>query len=76
MTGADQVDVAALRALLMDMLTPDPTTTLVGAVQYTLPMADRLAAILAPHLSPADKVEVSRRMAALQAMTRDGNTCG
>lgn len=65
-------DVDALRSLLVDMVTPDPATTTVGTVQHVLPLADRLAAILAPHLSPADKVEVSRRLADLQPSVRDG----
>ena len=65
----------ALRALLLDMLTPDRFTTLVSSVQHVLPLADRLAAILAPHLTAAEKVEVSQRMAAFQDMARRGAEC-
>ncbi|SDF15877.1 hypothetical protein [Thalassobaculum litoreum] len=75
MTG-NTPDVEALRCLLLDMVTPDEKTTTVGEARHVLPLADRLAAILAPHLSPADKLEVSRRMAALQATAREGTICG
>lgn len=68
-------DVDALRALLLAMLTPDRSTTLVSSVQHVLPYADRLTAILAPHLSAADKVALSQRMAEFQAMGREGAEC-
>lgn len=68
-------DVDALRSLLLDMLTPDRSTTLVSSVQHVLPLADRLAAILAPHLTAAEKVEVSQRMAAFQDIARRGAEC-
>ncbi|SDG56414.1 hypothetical protein [Thalassobaculum litoreum] len=66
MTGnTPHLDVEALRSLLLDTLTPDHSTTPISSARHVMPYASRLAAILAPHLSPADKVTVSRLMADL-----------
>lgn len=66
MTGSDQVNLAALRALLLDMVTPDPATVTFGQVRHVLPLADRLAAVLAPHLTEEDRAMISRQVEELQ----------